>query len=698
MTESGYNQILVIIDHFTKLAEAVPCRTASAEETCDHLITHWISRYGCPMTFQSDNGKAFVGDLTKELMRRSHIAQAHSTTYHPQTNGLVERQNRTLVNMLRVYCSRYMTDWDKYLPQVVGAYNSTQHSTTGISTFMMLTGRERAMPLTFFYPEYEGKRTSPQAYVKEAIKRQQKLNELCRRNTAQAQMRQRRKYDEKILQAKPYEVGQYVWVFQNVIPPKGTKKLLKKWRGPFMITEVHQQGRFYRLSTERAAYYENLKPHVPSPEDWCIPKDMEGLEYLVVEPACEVNEKGTREKNDGNENLSLDDNEKIEVESEAGSFVEEDWNDPEQDEVPKWMEPDRPIPPGTRTGNRKRTGMSYNRYGDDFLIDKIEPDKLGEELLSTGELEAEEELQVIDDGGHYPQEDYSTPELETDLEQSEIERRENTNLRILEWMRDVKDESHKGQSIQQVDVSSANYMKTEDPLFGWRATDRPLDIPPDNSDPTTSTGTSINIFVRGVGVGFTHTENLMIKKLKEVRETSELELEEEEPEPTIGRNFKTKFEIPNEYSENIMITDSDFILSNRKSAICVTADMSFKSRLEADFKREYQNVEFLFRQRPGLGGMAALPPSVAQVPGKYLCFLVTRVNDRNTIDPEHVMLAITRLRDFMIERGITEVSMPVYDPNRGKLSSRELYAILHVVFAETEIMVYLHKKYYLSIA
>ena len=80
MTESGYNQILVIIDHFTKLAEAVPCQTASAEETCVHLITHWISRYGCPMTFQSDNGKAFVGDLTKELKKRSHIAQAHSTT------------------------------------------------------------------------------------------------------------------------------------------------------------------------------------------------------------------------------------------------------------------------------------------------------------------------------------------------------------------------------------------------------------------------------------------------------------------------------------------------------------------------------------------------------------------------------------------------------------------------------------------
>ena len=81
-------------------------------------------------------------------------------------------------------------------------------------------------------------------------------------------MRHRKKYDKKIQQAKPYAVGQYVWVFQNVIPPKGTKKLLKNGGGPIMITEVHQQGRFYRLSTGRAAHYKSLKPLVPSPEDW----------------------------------------------------------------------------------------------------------------------------------------------------------------------------------------------------------------------------------------------------------------------------------------------------------------------------------------------------------------------------------------------------------------------------------------------
>ena len=168
----------------------------------------------------------------------------------------------------------------------------------------------------------------------------------------------------------------------------------------------------------------------------------------------------------------------------------------------------------------------------------------------------------------------------------------------------------------------------------------------------------------------------MIKKLREMRETSGLELDQEEAEPTIGRNFKTKFLMTSEYSENILITESDFTLSDRICAICITLDMSINTRLESGFKKEYQNVEFLFRQRPGLVGTVAFLPSVSQVPGKYLCFLVTRISERNMINPELVMLALTRLRDFLVKRGIGEVSMPVYDPNRDRLNPRELYAIL----------------------
>ena len=82
--------------------------------------------------------------------------------------------------------------------------------------------------------------------------------------------------------------------------------------------------------------------------------------------------------------------------------------------------------------------MRYNRYRDDFLIDEIQPDEIGEELVSVGELVADEEWQIINDSEHYLQEDYPIPERETDLEQSQIERRGNTNFRILEWMRDLK--------------------------------------------------------------------------------------------------------------------------------------------------------------------------------------------------------------------------------------------------------------------
>ena len=99
-----------------------------------------------------------------------------------------------------------------------------------------------------------------------------------------------------------------------------------------MITEVHQEGHFYKLSTGQAAHFENIKPHNPSTEDWCIPADREELYYLMMDPACEVNEKGTRGKNDGNETLEegssppldLDSNQVIEANEETLPYAEED--------------------------------------------------------------------------------------------------------------------------------------------------------------------------------------------------------------------------------------------------------------------------------------------------------------------------------------------------------------------------------------
>ena len=119
------------------------------------------------------------------------------------------------------------------------------------------------------------------------IRRQQEPNDLCRRNTKKRQ-------SKKEVFAKTYSVRDYLCVFQNVIPPKGSKKASKEVEGTFMITEVQQEGRFYRLSTGRAAHFENIKPHNPSTEDWCIPAGMEEGDYVMMDPACEIEKKFTR--------------------------------------------------------------------------------------------------------------------------------------------------------------------------------------------------------------------------------------------------------------------------------------------------------------------------------------------------------------------------------------------------------------------
>ena len=91
--------------------------------------------------------------------------------------------------------------------------------------------------------------------------------------------------------------------------------------------------------------------------------------------------------------------------------------------------------------------MRYNRYGDDFFNDNIQPDEIREVLGNVGNLVADEEWQIITDSDHPLQEDYSVPEQEIDLEQSEIERMESTKLRVLEWMHNLEsDESREDRS------------------------------------------------------------------------------------------------------------------------------------------------------------------------------------------------------------------------------------------------------------
>ena len=72
--------------------------------------------------------------------------------------------------------------------------------------------------------------------------------------------------------------------------------------------------------------------------------------------------------------------------------------------------------------------------------------------------------------------------------------------------------------------------------------------------------------------------------------------------------------LPNRYSSSIILKDSDFTLANRTWAIVITAEMSFRTALAADFERKYRNKDFLWMQGPGIGGVSALPPAASQIP------------------------------------------------------------------------------------
>ena len=122
--------------------------------------------------------------------------------------------------------------------------------------------------------------------------------------------------------------------------------------------------------------------------------------------------------------------------------------------------------------------------------------------------------------------------------------------------------------IQDVDRESMKYIKTERDDPSWAAQEGQLLIPASNLDLISgmrSTGKSIDIFVRGVGVGLTHNENLIIKKLRIARKTGDLEAEtgQEPMKPDLGRLVESYFNLANVYSTNIILTNSDFILTNR---------------------------------------------------------------------------------------------------------------------------------------
>lgn len=150
-TAQGHRYLVTMIDRLTKWPEAIPTDEISADRIADIVYQHWITRFGCPTTLTSDQGRQFESQLFQNLMKQMGIKKNRTTPYHPQSNGMVERWHRSLKTALRAKLSDTST-WIDELPTVLLGLRAALRTDTGVSAAELTYGYNLRLPGDFFTP------------------------------------------------------------------------------------------------------------------------------------------------------------------------------------------------------------------------------------------------------------------------------------------------------------------------------------------------------------------------------------------------------------------------------------------------------------------------------------------------------------------------------------------------------------------
>ena len=211
-TRSGHRFILVICDYASRYPEAFPLRNITASAIARALL-QLISRVGIPNEILTDQGTAFLSKTLKQVYGLLGIRGIRTTPYHPQTDGLVERYNRTLKSMLKKFVAANGEDWDQWLPYLLFAYREVPQSSTGFSPFELLYGRQVMGPLDLLREAWGNPRptetNSILAYVLKMRDKMEEMASLVEDNMHQAQQTQARWYDQSARQ-RSFTPGQQV--------------------------------------------------------------------------------------------------------------------------------------------------------------------------------------------------------------------------------------------------------------------------------------------------------------------------------------------------------------------------------------------------------------------------------------------------------------------------------------------------------
>ena len=266
VSRSGNRFILVMVDYFTKWCEAFPMKNQEAATISHLIVNEWIARYGVPVSLHSDQGAPFESHLLAEICHLLGVHKTRTTPYHPQSNGLVERTNRTIKGLLRSFVDRYQNDkWDEFLPQCLMAYRASIHATTGYSPAFLMHGKEIRLPVEILTPLASAETSSLMDYTKNLRDRLHFAYKNAAEHHSSAQQKQKYYYDRRA-NGPSYEVGDQVMLHRPKPGPGMCAKFHQPWQGPYTVVMIRSPTVFVirnmrsPKSDVLTVHYNQLKP------------------------------------------------------------------------------------------------------------------------------------------------------------------------------------------------------------------------------------------------------------------------------------------------------------------------------------------------------------------------------------------------------------------------------------------------------
>ena len=280
VSKGGYENILVITDHYTRYAKAIPCKKTTALATAKALFEQFIVHFSFPEQIHSDQGKNFDCELIKELCKLANVRKTRTSPYSPAGNGSAERFNRTLLKMLGTLENDKKPDWKTYIGPLVQVYNSTKHDSTGYSPHYLFFGRHPRLSIDAYLgtdPNSDGIE-SPDTYVARLKERMEYAYKVASNNCGKRASVNKANYDKKVKENK-LEVGDIVLV--RKVGFRGRHKLADKWEiEPYTIVGIPDSNvPVYQVQLEskngpiRILHRNFLLPFISIPDAELIPPE-----------------------------------------------------------------------------------------------------------------------------------------------------------------------------------------------------------------------------------------------------------------------------------------------------------------------------------------------------------------------------------------------------------------------------------------